>query len=660
MTRTLSASAQVARDPSLKDKDLAALQAIAQMAVNVELFTIPLYMTSLYSIQGMHAITGKGNDFYKGRLWPGAKTSANPKTANEQAFNIVFSVFIQEMLHLQMAANMATVVGVKAPMFTGAPLQDEINGWTCYGPDKSVVPGIIDLKDTIAHEDVAVNVGPLSKDIVRLFLAIEQPEDKARINIKPGKVKDYFPKAPFDDWEEGQPLPLFGTIGWMYQCYYDYLSLPYSDGTTLWDKAFTDTAKQNDLFNSFSSPGHPMREFMGFETTIATTDKAIAFQQMVDMMDAITDQGEGSEIKKRPMMLQAVKPKYQPSDTALRADYPSYNDKGVQIPSADAVARFANDAKDHYERFQEVLDLLPQVETWTQWLARVGQWTAKDLMTADYDPANPYGLPTPDETAAALNAMNLPDKREESHKLLSQAIIGAIAGVTKVLDEYWNPPASGPVLFPFPSMAGSGDRMSIAWAVLGRTPDLSIGLAPVIADKLYHACQGLDLDGAGANSCAEVTIFHTCRGSNLCHAQGGCGFVQPTTGGGNCGSAVVARSGGAVVGGGCGRPDPTLYSAPSDNKCGGFGGCAVPISAAQLFPEKGFMQLYDFVPATDQAPGKGGWSSEPIGVLNYRKGEKVHDVAYRAYREVMKNRHKTVPEKPPAADPLRLVFPPST
>jgi hypothetical protein len=162
VTRTLSASAQAPRDPALKKTDkMAALRAIAQAAVDVELFTIPLYMTSLYSIQGMHAITGQGNDFYQGRLWPGSKTSANPVTANEQAFNLVFSVFIQEMLHLQMAANMATVLGV-SPNFTDTALQDDRHGWTCYGPDNSVIPNIIDLKDTIHHEDVPVNVGPLS------------------------------------------------------------------------------------------------------------------------------------------------------------------------------------------------------------------------------------------------------------------------------------------------------------------------------------------------------------------------------------------------------------------------------------------------------------------------------------------------------------------
>lgn len=663
MTRTLSASAQAPRDPALKNTDRAALRLIAQAAVDVELFTIPLYMTSLYSIQGMHAITGQGNAFYKGRLWPGSKTSANPVTANEQAFNLVFSVFIQEMLHLQMAANMATVLGV-SPRFTDTALQDDRHGWTCYGPTNSVIPNIIDLKDTIHHEDVPVNVGPLSDTLLRLFIAIEQPEADARANIKPGKEKDYFPAAPFADWTTDDPLPPFGTIGWMYQCYYDYLSLTYSDGTTLWDEMFTAGAVQNDLFNNFSSPGHPMREFMGFETTIATTDQAIAFEQMISMMDAITDQGEGSEIQRRPQLLQAVKPRYQPSNTALRADYPSYDDTGTQIPSADAVARSDNDPMDHYERFKKVADLLPQVVTWPMWLEANKAWTAQELQGPDYDPANPLKLPTPDELAAALNALNEPSARAQSHTLLSQAVIGAIAGVTTVLNDYWSPPATGPVLFPFPSMAGSGDRMSIAWAVLGQTPDLSIGLDPATPNKLYHSCQALDLDGTGDNSCAAVEIFHTCRGSNNCHAQGGCGFVQPIGGGGNCGSAVVVRGGaGAPVGGGCGRPPQKLYSAPSDNKCGGFGGCAVPISASQVFPNFGQMQLYDFVANQEggSSEGKDGWQSVPFGEpMTYDRGEKVHDVAYRAYQAVMAHRGKTVPADPPDPDNLRLVFPPST
>ena len=61
--RQVSASAKAARNPAKMATDRAALRAIAQAAVEVELFTIPLYLTTLYSIQGMHQITSKGNEF---------------------------------------------------------------------------------------------------------------------------------------------------------------------------------------------------------------------------------------------------------------------------------------------------------------------------------------------------------------------------------------------------------------------------------------------------------------------------------------------------------------------------------------------------------------------------------------------------------------------
>ena len=44
---------------------------------------------------------------------------------------------------------------------------------------------------------------------------------------------------------------MFGTIGWMYHCYYSYLKLEYSDGTTLWDAVYSPGGQQNDLFNDF-------------------------------------------------------------------------------------------------------------------------------------------------------------------------------------------------------------------------------------------------------------------------------------------------------------------------------------------------------------------------------------------------------------------------
>jgi hypothetical protein len=159
------------RDPANKDLDKAALQAVAQAAINVELFTIPLYMISLFSIQGMHQITSSGNDFYQGRLWPGASPSrapeSDPNPTNALAFNHFFSVFIDEMLHLQLASNIAKILGVM-PTYNSPALQDKNFGWTCYA-DTTVLPHILDFQDTVSgYNDIKVKLDALTLEQNRL------------------------------------------------------------------------------------------------------------------------------------------------------------------------------------------------------------------------------------------------------------------------------------------------------------------------------------------------------------------------------------------------------------------------------------------------------------------------------------------------------------
>jgi hypothetical protein len=576
MSRVVSISALEVRPLSDRETDCSALQAIAQAAINVELFTIPLYMAALYSIQGTHPITGT-NNFYQGRLWPGPGTSAAPATPNEQAFNIIFSVFVEEMLHLQLASNIATSIGVK-PTFVSEVLQDNSHGWTCYGPDKTVIPHIVDLLDTDLDK-VRVNLGAVTRDQLDLFLAIEQPEDDARKRITRGH---YFPTVPFPDWspqKTEKDLPMFGTIGWMYQCYYDYMNLRYDSGdgttTTLFDFVFAASSQQNDMFDVVN-PGHPAAEYPLFKATLAAAESAAGFSEAVDMMDAITDQGEGSVIKKSAYFM-AVQPRYQADEQALTDDYPDYTDRGGPgpVPPSDAVARGGNDSLDHYERFLELAHgMVDEVLTWAQWFARGNRWTAADLQSGDTD--NPYNLPSPQAIADALNNM-AEVNCEANYQLLSHAAAGAIAGVTTVLDTYWAKPGQ---TFPYPSMAGSGDRMAICWAIFGRPPDLSLGIGQRLPGTLYHTCQGLGIESPG-NDCAAVVVFHACKGSNTCKAEGGCGFVHTTTGGGGlCGSLAfqAKQSGEGGGGGGDGGGDrggPTTYSAPSDNKCATFRGLRI-------------------------------------------------------------------------------------
>jgi hypothetical protein len=653
------------RAPENKDTDKAALQAIAQAAINVELFTIPLYMVSLFSIQGMHQITSAGNNFYEGRLWPGAAPSPNPQNdpvnpTNALAFNHFFSVFIDEMLHLQLASNVAKALGVM-PTYNSTALQDANYGWTCYGPDNTVIPHILDFQDTIpGYNDIKIKLDALTLDQNRLFLAIEENEDDAKSIIDPQKIGNYFPAVPFAKWKTTNTeadLPLFGTIGWMYKCLWQYMEIEYTDGTSLFEYAFNRGTLERDLFNAQSSYHQPEYPKM---PTLASGEITVqsAMENILNMINAITDQGEGAGVaewirRMRGLLQYApVKEQFQPDEAALNFDYPNYTDTGTENnPSGNTIARSNNGGLDHHDRFLAINDLLKtgKVVTWDQWHASGNVWTAEMLKTSSYD-QNKWPLPTAEDIASALNNLK---KDANNYDIFSQVATGSIAGITRVLSGFWTDETTS---FPSPSMYGSGDRVSICWAVFGQYPDISKGIVDKTGGILYHACQALDLENPG-NSCAPVAVFHSCRGSNSCKGEGGCGFVQLV--GENkvlCGQKVLKED-----------LKPTaplrgilkIYSAPSDNICAGFGGCAIPISASQLYPapdstnpkKDGTMEVLDLGLST---PVK-------LGEMNYALGDKVYDIAWNAYIEVLKERKvNPLPEKPKVDSELRLAFPPST
>jgi hypothetical protein len=614
------------RPVSARAADAAAVRAIAQACVNVELFTIPLYLAAATSIAGMHQITGKGSDFYTGRWWPGAATTASPQTANETAYNIMFSVHVEEMLHLQLAANLASAVGV-TPLFTSPVLQDEQYGWTCY--DSSVIPHVVDLKDTV-HSNAKVKIDGLTREQLELFLIIEESEVTSRSHITtPTK---YFPTVPFDSWTEEMTevdLPMFGTIGHMYSCYYEYLSLVYEDSLTLWDHVFVPDSQQNDLFN-VENTGHPKKEYTGFRTLITTSNPAKAYSQALAMMNAITDQGEGSVLDQRSDDPSEVATQYEAAQDAMEADYPSYNDAGELTSSADTVARYTYGDWDHYDRFSQLLEMVDQVTLWPAWHKQHGPWTADDLQSTQTE-LSIYDTPSAADVADAMNRITAsPDLMRP---LFNQAAVGSLAGITTVLNQYWAQPD---VIFPYPAMVGSGDRMTMSWALFGLPPDLSVG-TDITIDRLRddtpslveHACQGLNLTEPG-NDCAAIGVYHSCRGANNCTGQGGCGFVQKTS------ISQTGQHGFALVKAKAADKADEYFSAPSNNICAGFGGCAVPISASQLLVQSGTMITFKD-------------ADEAAALMKFSKGEPVHEVAMRA---------ADLDEVPP--NDIRLVLPPAT
>ncbi|GEK10707.1 ferritin-like protein [Pseudoalteromonas peptidolytica] len=90
-----------ARDSQYKAADLSCLRAIAQAAINVELFTIPLYMTGLYSIQGTHQIADP-SDLYPGRYWPGLSPTAGyiPEQETGTTLNAISTPIVNDRAEL--------------------------------------------------------------------------------------------------------------------------------------------------------------------------------------------------------------------------------------------------------------------------------------------------------------------------------------------------------------------------------------------------------------------------------------------------------------------------------------------------------------------------------------------------------------------------------
>jgi hypothetical protein len=659
------------RDPKHLASDRAAVDAIAQAAVNVELFTIPLYMVSMYSIQGLHEITGD-NAFYEGRLWPGRATVVEPhaKDSKALAFNLIFKVFIEEMLHLQLAANLYETVAIDPSQLSFTQLSPPSAGyaWSCYA-DQSTIPHILDFRDAKPEfSDIVVKLSAMNQSQIRLFLAIEETADRAHHVIRPECLDKYFPDVPFEGYRPGDPLPMFGSIGAMYLSLWKYLNLRYSDGTTLWQHVQAGRkGLQRDLFNARSA-SHPKEEYPGFVAQVdATDDSREALHEVMRIINAITDQGEGKGVAPRMRQLAGlpavptltvVEKQYRADYSALKADYRAYDGKGKPLPvSGDAFARGTqpNVELDHFEVFEKVRDLIaqPDFETWDAWHANPrNRWT-EQMLQPDPKVNSSYDIPPAAAVADALNRLKSDDGGAH-YQRLSHAATGAIAGITRVLDDYWQ---QEDVAFPYPSMSGSGDRVSICWAVFGRPPALTEPIAKRDAAILNHACQGLALDPARRDpaSCAPVPIYHTCKGSNQCKAEGGCGFVHSVSGGGNCSQS--AKVGFQASCGQCGsNSGGAPYSAPADNRCGGLGGCAVPISASQLYPAPAdgvtTMNVYDFVGPGDEP--------QQIGQIEYSAGEAVYDVAWRAYQEVL--RHRKVEPLPDKPDPsiYRLAFPPST
>lgn len=124
-----------------------------QAAINVEFFTIPLYLTAAYSIKPSSRGSWKV-------LLEGEDDKKNPISEEYSVFGTVLSVAIQEMYHLMWICNVAKSVGM--------PIKVE-------APDFSKLPTTLHISDSISKN--YKGVGSLG-DVIDLLVAIETPDTK--------------------------------------------------------------------------------------------------------------------------------------------------------------------------------------------------------------------------------------------------------------------------------------------------------------------------------------------------------------------------------------------------------------------------------------------------------------------------------------------------
>jgi hypothetical protein len=203
--------------------DIKHLQTHLQYAVDLEFWTIPFYMSAMYSI----------------------------KDPSHEAYRLIQSVVYQEMLHVELAGNIANAYGL-CPTFDPPPkYEGQDIPHLCFDLDTP------DPRDTF--HPYSAEIGPLDEKRINAMCLIEFPE-----------------------WETGHQPDLreetedYGSIGEFY------------DAVRVGASELVDDLKgglnQVNFFQNF---------YRGFDQQTITLDGAAGFKQAMNLINAITDQGEG-------------------------------------------------------------------------------------------------------------------------------------------------------------------------------------------------------------------------------------------------------------------------------------------------------------------------------------------------------------------------------
>lgn len=447
-----------------------------QNAVYLEMWTVPLYLTAAYSLDAPVSKKTHRPEFAPVPMKDGKPDFDNfgPKDFNQYAFNNILSVAIQEMLHVELAANLLNAVRPaedSSPVtFTGAGRDPKPPR---SAPQYDAPPACL-AADRLPR-GVRLRLGRFDENAARLFQWVETDQK--------------LPPKPYDveEWHK-----TYNSIG------HFYTSLMYGV-RACWADLYPKEGRPNDPFQRddwetaarqaqggrllkaiFAQPTAQADDKAGSKTLLqqvsykdfsikiyGTQEEALVRAEAA--MTAITVQGEGAGGS------QEVPKKFQPTGD----------------PEDDI--ELALDKVSHYERFTELVGFAKE--------KRFGY-------------VQPQASPDPDLYTVVLNQsfssflMSLNDAFSNKGDMS----IGAMAGLGNRTLQAWQNDVPAERMYRWESPAKYDDPKG---------------------EKGYHACQGLDASTHGANAtCALMSdgktasaFYHTCATTNMCKGQGGCGLA---------------------------------------------------------------------------------------------------------------------------------------
>ncbi|MBM3114868.1 ferritin-like domain-containing protein [Jeongeupia naejangsanensis] len=294
-------------DQLLKGCSLEELKKAANTAVELELSTIPPYLTGLFSVM------------------PGS---------NQRAAALVQSIVTEEMLHMTLAANLLIAIG-------GNPDIVAIGRSLSY---PTPLPDKID-------DDLQVGLAALTKrQLKNVFMAIERPE------TKPGEI------LPGEDVP--QPTPVvpgeFGSIGQFYKALLTALTIADASNPELF--ANPRLEQQLDISKWFP----PVRTAPAEGKIRNLDDAALAINTIVAQGEGIQT-GSGSHANEEGLYQEGRSRKAHLNESIL----PRHHQGGKKVVSTNEIHPGDGDGSyAHYFKFGEIFhgrELMPDLEAVSGW-----------------------------------------------------------------------------------------------------------------------------------------------------------------------------------------------------------------------------------------------------------------------------------------------------